>query len=308
MNSNEMGNNGVGETPLISVVIPTYGARGALEKAVNSALNQTYKNVEIFVVDDNPPESDGRKATEEIMAKFAANPIVKYIRHSENKNGAAARNTGIRESKGEYVAFLDDDDAFLPAKIERQLDFLNRHPEFDAAYCLASKDGKPLKYYPYEGNPSLEMLMGKTSMYTPSLLFRKDPLLKIGGFDESFRRHQDYELLLKFFKHGYRIGCLQELHLELGSNAGENIPHGEKLVELKRKFLEAFADVIDSLEAERPGTRKQIETHHHYAIFLDALRSVSLGRVWREFATYFPKSPSTFCHDLSETIKAHLWG
>lgn len=306
MNTTDREHNGIDSLPLISVIIPTYGARGALAKAVASALDQSFGNVEVIVVDDNPPESDGRKATEETMAQFATNPAVKYIRHSENRNGAAARNTGLRHADGDYIAFLDDDDSFLPPKLERQLDFLNRHPEFDAAYCFASKNGKQIKCFPYEGSPSFELLVGKTFMPTPSLLFRKGPLLDIGGFDESFRRHQDYELLLKFFNRGYSIGCLREPLVDIGSNAGENIPHGEKLMELKRKFLDTFADVIDNLETERPGARKRIETHHHYAIFLDALRTGSIRRAWHEFATYFPKSPSTFCHDLAETVKAHM--
>ena len=110
---------------LVSVIIPTYKRPDKLDVAINSVLRQTYPNVEVIVVDDNDPDTEGRRLTEEKMSKFNDESRVKYIKHDHNKNGSAARNTGARASKGEYVAFLDDDDEYLPNKIESQLQTLD---------------------------------------------------------------------------------------------------------------------------------------------------------------------------------------
>ena len=85
----------------MSVIITTYHNEKLLNRAVESVLHQTYERIELIVVDDNPPESNARKATEAVMEKY---PQAVYLKHSENRNGAAARNTGIRAAKGEYIA------------------------------------------------------------------------------------------------------------------------------------------------------------------------------------------------------------
>ena len=91
----------------VSIIIPTYKNRGGLTTSVDSAIRQTYQNIEVIIVDDNPPDSEERHFTEQIMEGYLADPRVRYIKHAENKNGAAARNTGINSSTGEYIAFLD---------------------------------------------------------------------------------------------------------------------------------------------------------------------------------------------------------
>ena len=104
----------------VSVIIPTYKNRGGLIGSVKSALSQDYDGlIEVIVVDDNDPQSTFRKHTEELMNQYKDNDKVKYIRHEVNKNGAAARNTGLRAAKGDLIAFLDDDDLFLQGKLTR---------------------------------------------------------------------------------------------------------------------------------------------------------------------------------------------
>ena len=109
--------------PLVSVIIPTYKRLGMLGRAIDSVLNQTYNNIEIIIVDDNNEDSEYRKETERFMKKYDDNIEIKYVKHKQNKNGAAARNTGINNANGVYIAFLDDDDEFSPKKIELQIIF-----------------------------------------------------------------------------------------------------------------------------------------------------------------------------------------
>ena len=102
----------------VSVIIPTYNRAESLKRAIDSVLNQTYKNVEIIVVDDNNPNTTYREENEKSIKKYyGENEKVKYIKHPENKNGAAARNTGIRNATGKYITFLDDDDYFMNNRI-----------------------------------------------------------------------------------------------------------------------------------------------------------------------------------------------
>ena len=119
----------------VSTIITTYRRADMLKRAIDSVLNQTYSNIEVIVVDDNDEKSEDRKNTEEIMTSYANNPKVKYIKHKVNMNGAAARNTGIKNSTGEIVCFLDDDDWYLETKIEKQLEFLCKNKDYKAVYC-----------------------------------------------------------------------------------------------------------------------------------------------------------------------------
>ena len=114
-------------TPLVSVIIPTYNGADFLKYfSIPSVLSQSYKNVEIIVVDDGSTEEAG-----EVVRGFQRyNKKIQYIKHRENRGLAAALNTGIRESKGEYIAFLEHDDIWLSNKLEEQIYALYQNPAY----------------------------------------------------------------------------------------------------------------------------------------------------------------------------------
>lgn len=114
--------------PKVSVIVPTYNGKKHLGEAVQSVLDQTYRNFELLVVNDASPDD-----TVEVMAKFD-DPRIKYIVHDRNRGVDQARNTGIRSSCGEIVAFLDQDDYFHHEKLEAHVDFLDRHPDVGFSY------------------------------------------------------------------------------------------------------------------------------------------------------------------------------
>ena len=99
---------------LVSVIIPTYGGGEYLKRCIESVLAQTYPNIEVVVVDDNGLGTPNQLLTQKVMQEFKDDTRVKYVCHEINKNGSAARNTGFRNSKGEYICLLDDDDEWLP--------------------------------------------------------------------------------------------------------------------------------------------------------------------------------------------------
>jgi len=291
---------------LVSVVVPTYKGSDVITRAVNSVLEQTYPHIEIIVVDDNAPESPERKATEVVMQQYDGNESIVYLKHEVNKNGAAARNTGIKYSHGEYIAFLDDDDWFLPEKTEQQVDYLQHHPEYAACYCLAQRDGKPIETTPYTGDVSKELLMLKSHMFTPSLCFRKEALLSINGFDESFRRHQDYELLLRFFQAGYKMGCVEKVLLELGTGAWNNFPSADKQLELKNNFLKLFTSAINQIDNSEPGFRRKVFALHYGTVYVLYMTSHQFGKATKLASKYFFYSPYNFMLPMYHKVTSCL--
>lgn len=294
-------------TQSISVIIPTYKNGGGLPNSVDSALAQDYEGIkEIIVVDDNDPQSEYRSATERLMKQYEGNRKVIYIRHEVNKNGAAARNTGIKASTGDYIAFLDDDDLFLEGKLTKQIAYLQQHPEFDAVYCLARRGKYGCSQRVIEGDGSREILLLESNFFTPSLMFRREALEAINGFDETFRRHQDYEILLRYFAAGYKIGCVPEILIEIGLNDGGNIQTGKKAEDLKKYFFDKFDAFLKREDAKTPGFANKVYAKHYAGLFLNHIKHRYYTYALKHLIVYMPKSPCAFCSVILKSIKAHL--
>ena len=232
----------------VSIIIPTYGGSDSLSRSVESVLTQEYEDFEILVVDDNNPESEARKKTQKEMERYANNPKVIYIKHECNKNGAAARNTGFRYSSGEYICLLDDDDAFLPGRISKQVEFLRLHSEYGACYCWRNQRGKIIKGS-YTGDLSAYLLDLSFTPTTSALMIRRSCYEALNGFDESYRRHQDFEFMLRFFKM-YKIGVVEEVLLNFIGNEINNQLRGKKLYDTKEQFLSQFETDINKIDAD----------------------------------------------------------
>lgn len=288
---------------LVSVIIPTYKSRGGLIRSIDSVLSQTYSNIEVIVVDDNNPDTVERRDTETLMSKYAGNNKVFYIQHQANKNGAAARNTGIRNSKGELIAFLDDDDSWLPTKVEKQVAYLSQRQDVDAVYTYTFSGKSRPAVIPYEGNAIVPLLMNRSRMYTSTLLMTRQSLELIGGFDESFRRHQDYELLIKFFRNGFKIGCLQEVLVSYTPLGGNNLK-GSDYEKLKDKYLATFMPVLDELESTKKGIKKRIIAANYCVVFYIDLANKNYKNALKVFVKHFKDSPSAFVGQFFYMVNA----
>ena len=120
---------------LVTVIIPTFNRFDCLFRAIESAINQTYPNIEIIVIDDNFENPKLRKKINDAIAlKY---PDVKYLMPDAHLGGSVARNEGVKVATGEYIAFLDDDDEFLPTKVEEQLKVFEtaRTKQLAMVYC-----------------------------------------------------------------------------------------------------------------------------------------------------------------------------
>ena len=261
----------------MSVIITTYHNEKLLNRAVESVLHQTYERIELIVVDDNPPESNARKATEAVMEKY---PQAVYLKHSENRNGAAARNTGIRAAKGEYIAFLDNDDVYFSGHVADCVNILEEHPEYGAVLCGVVKVGGGICWDlipAVTGDAVKELFLRETALGTGSNIFVRTFLVKdIKGFDESFQRHQDVEFCIRLFSKCRTFG-LPEVQIVKGMDGFSNIPDFERFLQTKKHFIAKFRGEIGARNGEgekryfsgqyssllytacREGNRKQIQ-------------------------------------------------
>lgn len=247
---------------LVSVIIPTYKRPDTLSRAINSVLNQTYQNVEIIVVDDNNPDTGYREKTESVMIQFESIPKVIYLKHAHNKNGSAARNTGIRASKGKYIAFLDDDDEFLPNKIAIQVaKMTSLDMTWGACYTkYIVKDGDAIiakTGETKEGNLLTDALMRNLMIAAGSNLFvRRSVVEELNGFDESFVRNQDLEFMARMLSK-YKMACCKECALVIHAHIDKNFHVDFEAV--TERFMETFKSFHESLPLkDQIRTKKMI--------------------------------------------------
>ena len=267
---------------IVSVIIPTYGGNKSLKRALDSVLQQDYSPFEVIIVDDNNPGTKQRLETENMMKEYVNDERVIYIQHETNKNGSAARNTGARASKGEYLAFLDDDDIFLQGKLRKQVLYLESHSKYDAVYCWRLESGQVIGSQK-KGNLSASLLDLTFTPCTCSLMIRREAYFSISGFDESYRRHQDYEFLLRFFQK-YKIGVVEEPLIEIIGNGIDNQLKGAEAVVLKKKFLNTFSNNIDAIDHKYKGYKKRVYAKHYAPLLIKLLR---YGNIRLAIITYF---------------------
>jgi glycosyltransferase involved in cell wall biosynthesis len=223
---------------LVSVVIPTFNRPEKLQRAIRSVLAQTFEELEILVVNDSIEEDPVLG-----IIKDCGDPRIRYFRNQLTKGANGARNTGILCSNGVYVAFLDDDDEWLPEKIKLQVEKLERlDPELWAGcYCgyyLSFGGTWITETNLLEGSFLNNYLRGTSSVGASSnLLLRRNALLSIGGFHEGLARYQDVHFVLMYLKH-YKLALVRE---PLSKIYGHNDPRAvtvenatETLIELLR--------------------------------------------------------------------------
>ncbi|MBW4618435.1 MAG: glycosyltransferase [Cyanosarcina radialis HA8281-LM2] len=208
------------ENPLVSVVIPTFNRADLIDISLSSAMGQSYRNIEIIVVDD------GSTDRTEDAVRAIGDPRIVYARHSTNQGGAAARNTGIETAKGEYIAFLDSDDAWMPNKIEVQLDLIQRQPHPERVVCYTqvfySNSGISPETYqafderfflPKRGKEETEsvsdfLFCQRGYMVTSTLMLHRSLALAT-RFQEKFRKHQDWDFCLRLEANGANFYFIQ---------------------------------------------------------------------------------------------------
>ncbi len=198
---------------LVSVIIPTYQRNEYLKKAILSVLNQTYSPFEIIVVDDN----SNYELSREVVCICKEHQVF-YLKNNRQKGGCGARNSGILASHGDYIAFLDDDDAWLPSKLQAQIDLLGCYPDCVACFCSQYDfyEQKNLFTKPVAIKSQLshvDILNGECPSSTSLVLVRKSAIVKTELFDECLQSFQDYDMWLSLTQHGDMVGLNQGLSI-----------------------------------------------------------------------------------------------
>ena len=196
--------------PKVSVIIATYNRASLLSRAVNSVLSQTYEDFELIVVDDCSKDS-----TLKVIRSFA-DPRIRAVQHARNMGQSRARNTGIGMARGEYLAFLDDDDEWVESKLMRQVRILDESEScvglvytwfdiIEAPHGIRRIGGRST----ISGDIS-KNLIGWDMPASPSVyLIRAEAVRQIGGFDESLRMAEDRDFLLRISMQ-YNIAVVED--------------------------------------------------------------------------------------------------
>lgn len=247
---------------LVSIVITTYGRAEFLQRAIESVLKQTYKNLEILIVDDNDEKSEQRVKTEKIIEKFVNKGInLKYIKNKINMGACYSRNIGIDNAKGKYINFLDDDDELYPLKIEKSINKIKLNEKI-GIICTGMDFYKVEKNKVKKINRKFEekklydlkdFLKGTNISTTSTLLFLKKALLDIGKFEE-IPSSQEALVILKILNKGYFAMGINEslVQYRWHGKTGECISSNkEKFLKGREQYLEELLKVINNLKLER---------------------------------------------------------
>lgn len=245
----------------VSAVITTHNRLNDLKNAINSVLEQTYKNIELIVVDDNSDDE-----TKEYMENFAKeNYNIKYIRISkdESKGGNYARNKGIDLSSGEYIAFLDDDDIWLPTKIEKQVKVIEKNKDIGLVYCGKYDkfdNGKKYKFKideTYRGNLA-QLCFQSIFCITSEILTRKSVLEGVGKFDINMKFWQEYDLTIRICQK-YLIDYVNEPLIIYSVSFNDKARLTNKLEKWEENLLifeKKYKEIIDNLPVQIQENRK----------------------------------------------------
>jgi glycosyltransferase involved in cell wall biosynthesis len=271
----------------ISVIIPTFNRVRFLCEALDSVLAQTVPVYEIIVIDDGSTDD-----TEKTVRNYRGN--IRYLRQN-NQGPSAARNYGMREATGDWIAFLDSDDLWVPDKIQAQTDLIRQHPHLDFVFGDLSlfdetkHDNEPeilnktVQEYMITHAADLKdffrQLLICNPIPTSAVLFRRECLLQTGYFDETMRYCEDYDLWLRFAAK-YRLGFVNKIlvrrrmHDSNAMNAHEAIYNGSLKV---FKRLEANGGL--SPEMQQTVSRRIFSTQYDLASHLAKRKQFEAARV-----------------------------
>jgi glycosyltransferase involved in cell wall biosynthesis/ubiquinone/menaquinone biosynthesis C-methylase UbiE len=273
--------------PRVSVIITTYNRSNFISEAIDSVLGQTFLDFEIIVIDNGSTDNTGK-----VLEKYDS--CICYMHLQENKGRSEARNIGIKAAKGEYIAFLDDDDIWLAQKLEKQVNFLDTHPDIGLVHAftevidekgslLENETKNRLKLYrkalrfgyTYTGMSRLCV------MFLSSVMIKKECLEKIEIFDPDIKAFEDWDFYLRFALK-YRIDTIPEIlaryRMHEAHTAISELNRGR--IQVSMKHLALVGSGSDNYSYDR--IRSDFYLHLANAYYVDAQ--------WALFRSYAMKA------------------
>lgn len=195
----------------VSVIMSVYNAEKYLKVAIDSILDQTYSNFELILINDYSSDD-----SEAIMKQYQAeDPRIIILENEENIGLTKSLNRGLALARGEYVARMDADDISVPERFEKQVKFLDEHPDYSFVSCIAQyidENGKPeqMRLFPETNEEIYDMMPKVDAVMHPGVMFRREDIAQIGNYCEDFRVVQDYDLWFRGMAAGYKFYNIQE--------------------------------------------------------------------------------------------------
>lgn len=284
-----MDGNVTGNTPLVSIIVPTYRRETELVRALNSIASLNYLNYEVIVVDDNADDIWNHKVGA-IIKKFSdinKEIRIKYYANHPNQGSAKTRNIGIEMSEGAYVCFLDDDDIYLPDRIVNQLNLmLENNADYSITdLALYNENDKLVEFRKrdYIKETTSENLFQYHLMYhmtgTDTLMFKKEYLTKIGGFDPINVGDEFYlmsKAILGKGKFLYVPKCDVKAYVH---SAGGGLSSGSAKIDGENRLYDYKKKYFGNLSKD---TRKYIEMRHHLVLGLAYAKEKKWCKVLKE--------------------------
>ncbi len=260
-------------SPKVSVIMPTYMTAHLIARALDSALEQSFRDLEIVVVNDGSPDTP---ELEKVLVPYQDRIV--YIRQ-QNKRAAGARNTAIHRARGEYLAFLDSDDRWLPEHLAAQMKLFEHDPALDLVYCNGMVDTPDssrefMEKCPSHGEATFEALVNEDCHVAVStVVVRKRALEKAGLFDESLPRCDDYDMWLRAAFWGAKIGYSNKVQARFDAVR----PGALSLSSLK--MIEAQWQILEKAIKTLPLSPSQKELVGHKSREIQAFHLWEQGKV-----------------------------
>ncbi len=222
--------------PLVSVIISAYNCEKYIEESINSILNQTYKNIEILLVDDNSTDNTVKKIKKVIQGK----KNVKFIQNTKNLGLTKNLNKLIEISNGEYIARMDADDVSDLTRIEKQVQYLINNPKITiigsfGKYINERNELEEYKKMPISNDEIVKIMPKVNPIIHPSVMYRKNEIVRIGMYDERFKKVQDYDLWFRAMSNNLKFYNIPEALILLRRDRNYNKRKSKKyrVIDLK---------------------------------------------------------------------------
>jgi glycosyltransferase involved in cell wall biosynthesis len=238
--------------PRVSVIMPTYMTAHLIARALDSILDQSFRDFEIVVVNDGSPDT---AELETVLTPYRDKTV--YIKQ-ENKRAAGARNTAIGRAKGEFLAFLDSDDAWFPNHLAAQMKLFEQDPALDLVYCdglveTPKSARKFMDFCPSQGPATFEaIVVERCQIPVSTVVARKQALARAQFFDETLPRCDDYDMWLRAAFWGARIGYSCDVQARFsGNRPGALSASNLKMVEAYWLILEKATKTLPLNDAQK---------------------------------------------------------
>jgi len=269
-----MTNSSLTAAPKVSVIIPAYNTAHLIATCLDSVFAQTFRGFEVIVVNDGSPDTI---QLEQMLQPYRSRIV--YI-PQENKRAAGARNTAIAAARGEFLAFLDSDDSWLPGHLAAQMKFFEDDPGLGLVYAdaflinHAGPETTFMKNCPSEGSGTFEaIVVERCQIPVSTVVARKLAIVKAGLFDETLARCDDYDMWLRTAFFGARMAYSRKAQARL------YVGRPDSLSQSRSKMTEAYWKILEKAAATLPLSTEQRGVVEHRAAEIRARHLIEQGKV-----------------------------